>query len=52
MVQWYTRKKDKGSQRRILIYNILVLFVLIRSKHLKAELSSLHSEADFQIVKF
>lgn len=50
MVQWYTRKKDKGSQQRILIYNILVLFVLIRSKHLKAELSSLHLEADFQIT--
>lgn len=41
MIQWYARKKDKGSQQRILIYNILVLFVLIRSKHLKSELSFL-----------
>lgn len=52
MIQWYARKKEKGSEQRILICNVLVLFVQIRSKHLKAELSSLHSEVDFQRLKF
>lgn len=43
-------KKTKGSEQRILIGNILVLFVQRRSKCLKAELSSLHAVADFQML--
>lgn len=31
MIQWYARKKGKGSEQRILICNILVLFLQIRS---------------------